>query len=57
MLFTILQLAIRHAFTAIGLTLVKEGYVTVEDSEVFIGAIMTMFGIIWSILDKIIRGK
>ncbi len=43
---------IRHALTFIGGIFVTEGYVTESEMNLTAGAIVTLIGVIWSIISK-----
>lgn len=44
----------RHALTAIGGAIVANGYMTSSQDQQFIGAMITLIGISWSALEKVI---
>lgn len=52
MIEKILGLLLRHGITGAGLLLVDKGYATEADVQVAAGAVVTLFGIAWSVYEK-----
>lgn len=52
MLRTYLEPMIRHALTTGGGVLVTSGYMTASDAQAAVGAVATLIGIGWSIIEK-----
>ena len=48
----VIGLVLRHALTAIGGWMVGQGYISDGDVELGVGAILTLVGIVWSIVEK-----
>ena len=42
----------RHALTTAGGTLVSKGLMTTDDLSTAVGAVLTLAGIVWSIISK-----
>jgi hypothetical protein len=43
---------LRHALTTLGGTLIADGYLTAQDSQLIIGGAMALFGVLWSAAQK-----
>lgn len=52
----IIQLLVRHALTAAGAALISSGYIDAAQMEMIMGAVLTITGVAWSVLDKKLRG-
>lgn len=52
---TVILGIVRHVLTAVGGFLITKGWIS-GDVEVWVGAVMTLIGLVWSIIDKV-NGK
>lgn len=56
-MFVVIQLLVRHALTAFGVFLMNEGYADAGQVELITGALLTIAGVAWSIVEKKLQGK
>lgn len=48
----IAQSLLRHGLTTAGGTLVSKGLLTTDDLSTSVGAVLTLIGVIWSVISK-----
>lgn len=48
---------LRHGLTAFGGTLVSKGMMTSDDVSTTVGAVVTLAGVVWSVVSKVLASK